>query len=106
METVFISARHVPRLLLFHVIEKVSRLTPIFHVLHMCRSTFNRFDVFVCFVIIPPDFYPAYRRLKARKGWEKWVGFGLYGPLRASTRLYLYTPLRACTRGKNKVDHG
>ena len=42
----------------------------------------------------PPDFYPAYRRVKARKGWEKWVGFGLYGPL------------RAFTRGKNQVVEG
>ena len=31
----------------------------------------------------------------ARKGWGKWVGFGLYGPFRA---------IRAYTRGKNQVE--
>ena len=37
-------------------------------------------------------FTPAKMREKRVKAGEKWVGFGLYGPL------------RACTRGKNQVD--
>ena len=47
------------------------------------------------FLYCPPDFYPAYRRVKARTGplWPNLTHFSQ--PLRA---------IRAYTRGKNQVD--
>ena len=60
---------------------------------------------FFPFKVVPPDFYPAYRRVNARKGVygrSVYACTDLYGPFRAFSRHY--TLLRAYTRGKNQVD--